>query len=78
MRVMNLLEMRGLCNPATYIATVLELVEGDDLLKYILKHEELDKTASVRNVTKIPLFLPNFFQLLNLCFVILFCLPSLH
>ena len=32
---------------------------------------------TVRNVTKIPLFSPNFFQLLNLCFVILFCSPSL-
>ena len=34
--------------------------------------------SSVRNVYKNPLFSPNFFYLLNLCFVILFCLPSLH
>ena len=32
----------------------------------------------VRNVYKIPLFSTNFFQLLNLCFVILFRSPSLH
>jgi serine/threonine/tyrosine protein kinase RAD53 len=29
-----------------YVAIVLELVEGGDLLEYILKHEGLDETAS--------------------------------
>ena len=32
----------------------------------------------VRNVTKIPLFSPNSLIFLNLCFVILFCSPSLR
>lgn len=32
--------------PPTYVAIVLELVEGGDLLEYILKREGLDETMS--------------------------------
>lgn len=38
-------ENGGLMRPR-YVAIVLELVQGGDLLEYILKHEGLDETAS--------------------------------
>ena len=57
-------------NPLTSSTSSSSAVDG----AWVVEAKGDDEERDVRNVLKIPLFLPNFS---NLCFVILFRLPSL-